>query len=56
MTSDRVEFCLFGGEGAEKRGGFERVYSETEKMFCYLKELFVFLNFFFFFFFFAPHI
>ena len=39
LASDRVEPYLFGEERVEKRGSVERVYSEAEKMFSYLKEL-----------------
>jgi len=39
LASDRVEPYLFGEERVEKRGSAERVYSEAEKMFSYLKEL-----------------
>jgi len=39
LVSDRVEPYLFGEERVEKRGSIERVLSEAEKMFSYLKEL-----------------
>ena len=39
LASEFIEPYLYGEERAEKRGSVERVLSEAEKMFRYLKEL-----------------